>query len=100
MAGMGTAAVKDKLLGTRQPQPDTNGGAPAIRGMLTGKKLAEASNYLKGARAALVNWTREVYANSDAIDMQLVHIQETLRAADQLEDLRAKLEMKASIFGV
>lgn len=102
MSGM--TGVKERLMADRGPRDSARpNGAPngSVRsGFVTGAKLKEASGYLKSARAALINWTREVYANADALEMQLPHVQEVLGQAEQLEYLRAKLEAKGSIFGV
>lgn len=89
---MQSAAVRERLLADRK----ANG---ASREILTGKKLAEAAAYLKNARTALVGWTREVYANSDALDLHLVHVQEMLSTADNLEKIAGKIQQRAEIFG-
>jgi hypothetical protein len=94
---MQTAAIKEKLLNGRA---NSGNGAAVAPGILRGTKLAESGVYLKSARMGLVNWTKEVYANSDTLEMHVVHVQEVLRMADQLEDLRAKIEAKASLFGI
>lgn len=103
MAGIGAAEAKSRLLADRAPRDARTNNAPAngslVRGFVTGQKLVEASGYLKSARAALINWTKEVYANADALDMQLPHVQEILGEAERLENLRARLEVKGSIFG-
>ena len=99
---MQTGAVRERLLADRRmpEKPNGNGAVPVGREILTGKKLAEAASYLKSARAALIGWTREVYANSDALEMHLVHVRETLGLAERMENEQAKLEGRARIFGV
>lgn len=105
MAGTGTSAVRDRLLAERK-QPDVarpvnrGNGATAVRGNLTGKKLAEAARYLTSSRTALINWTKEAYANSDQIEAQLDHVQEVLAMADKIAELGKKTEFKARLFGV
>lgn len=85
-------AVREKLMAAR--------GGNGAASFVTGQKLAEAGTYLKSARTAVLNWTKEVYANSETVELHLVDVQEALQAADRLDDLRAKLEAKASKFGV
>jgi len=70
----------------------------ARAGIVTGEKLGEAARYLKSARSATLAWVREAAAAS--VELNAEHMQEVLNIADRLEDIRGRLEAKASLFGV
>lgn len=99
---MQTAAVRDKLLS----EPKRNGGgAPAEKRngerltYMTGDKLKEAAGYLKAARTAIFNWTREVSASTERMETDAEHLHEALGIAIELEKKIAVLKMKAHLYG-
>jgi hypothetical protein len=67
--------------------------------MISGSRLIESASFLKQARLALLNWTKEVYTHSDQVDQHTHEVMEVLGMANQLENLRMKLDVKASRFG-
>ena len=93
----GTATVRERLLAERKR--DTP-GMPTMRPIVNGEKLKEAASYLKSARLAMLNWTKELYAGTENIDLQVDHLQDVLKFCDAVETLRGRLEIKASVFGV
>lgn len=94
---MQTAAVRERLLA----EPKRNGGgAPAERlTYITGDKLKEAARYLKAARTAIFNWTREVSASTERMETDAEHLHEALGIAIEMERKIAVLEMKARLYG-
>jgi hypothetical protein len=85
-------AVREKLMADR-------GNGP-VRVFVSGEKLREAAGYAKSSRLALLNWTKQVYANQENVDQNTDHVMEALSMAQQFENLRMKLEAKAAVFGV
>lgn len=73
--------------------------ANGVGATLTGEKLRQAEEYLKAAENALVAWTRDVYANADALDMWLVHVRETLELREQIERIAEKIKARAGLLG-
>lgn len=71
--------------------------APVI--VLNGSKLAEAGQYLKSARLCLLTWVRENYVTAENVDTNTDIVRELLSWADHLENMRAQIDVKASILG-
>lgn len=84
-------------LAHRQLPPAANGAVPTH---LNGAKLGEAAAYLKSARICVLSWVRQNYVLSENVDQHTDDVRDLLAWSDQLDDLRMKLEVKASIFGV
>lgn len=81
-------------LATRAPN---GASAPVIH--QNGAKLAEAAGYLKSARICVLTWVRGNYVDSPHVDHNTDQVRELLAIAQTLEDIRAKLDVKASILG-
>ena len=73
----------------------TNGGTdrPPI------SRIADASVHLKAARLSLLTWIREHYVHSNNITENLDTVKEFLELAEKLENIRARLDVKASLHG-
>ncbi len=84
---------------TAKAKDADDGRAGAARAGLSGMKLAQASLHLRDARKALIDWTRELYANR-AEEKGIEDLMEVLDWAHRLEDLRFKISAKGSVFGV
>jgi hypothetical protein len=94
---MNKNALADKLLASRRlPPVAPNGDSPIVH---TGSKLSEAASYLKSARVCLLTWVRENYVNATNVDQNTDDVRELLSIAQDLEDTRARLDVKASIHG-
>lgn len=90
--------LANKLLASRHLPPIApNGDKPD--GAVYGSKLSEAASYLKSARICLLTWVRQNYVNAPNVDHNTEDVRELLSMAQDLEDTRAKLDVKASILG-
>jgi hypothetical protein len=99
MAGqMGTAAVRERL-GTARAGGTNGETALAARGIVSGAKLTEAAAYLKQARIAVLNWSKEAYLGADQVDRHIDDIREILDLSETLLKARMRLEAKAQVFG-
>src|SRR5579859_460986 len=95
----GTQTVRERLMTDRKiPGNGVNGAI--THAFVSGEKLREAAQYAKSSRLCLLNWTKQVYANQDNVDANTDHVEEVLGLARQFENLRMRLEAKASVFGV
>lgn len=89
-------ALASKLLSSRNLPPiEPNGDKPAVYG----SKLSEAGSYLKSARICLLTWVRQNYVNAPNVDHNTDDVRELLSMAQDLEDARARLDVKVSILG-
>ena len=64
-----------------------------------GTKIAVASAHLREARLLLLGWSRDAFRGSDNVTDDVEDVQIMLHYADMIEQLRAKLEVRASIIG-
>ena len=60
-------------------------------------KISEAEGYLKSARMCLLNWVRESYVESNNVTENIDNVAEMLAWSTRLENLRIKLNYKASV---
>lgn len=64
-----------------------------------GKKIGEAAGYLKSSRVCVLTWVREMVLANDNLNENVDEISEMLDVAQRLEDIRAKLDVRASVLG-
>ena len=89
--------IAERLLTSRVGHREENGNSLRL---VSGAKLREAANYAKSSRLALLNFVKEVYAGQENVDQHTDHVLEVLSMAQQFENLRMRLDVKASIFGI
>jgi len=79
-------------------------GAPAKTAMngvvvVRGEKLAEAAGYLKQARICLLEWMKQACLGADQVDRHIEDIEDVVRFARELQEMRGRLDIKASALG-
>jgi len=104
MAQLNKNELASKLLRQRGLPPVTSGNDGPVSSTPTtmeigGGKLTEAGRYLKAARICLLTWVRDHYRDANNVDADTDSVSEILVMAHQLENLRARTDVKASILG-
>jgi hypothetical protein len=99
---MNREMLRDKLVEDRKPRANgvTEPVLPGLReGVVGGKKLKEAASYLDSARKALLHWTRDTCVHADNLETHADHLEETLRVAARIAELKTTIEFKAKLYG-
>jgi hypothetical protein len=103
MAQLNKNELASKLLKQRglTPVEPGNDGPVFSTSAVNGheSKLTESGRYLKAARICLLTWVRDHYRDANNVDSDTDSVSEILSMASQLENLRARVDVKASILG-